>query len=189
MLKFFLENIHNFATGLNMVNPVSKTKNRQTPGHGVPCPQNQEIMGREIEYKYLVTDASYRELATEAKEIRQGYLCRDAERVVRVRTKGEKGYLTVKGKTVGATRPEFEYEIPYDEAIAMLKLCEGNILIKTRFLVPFEGFTWEVDEFHGSREGLVTAEIELPDENTRYSRPPFVGESVTGNPAYYNSNL
>ncbi len=108
---------------------------------------------------------------------------------MRVRTKGEKGYLTVKGKTIGASRLEFEYEIPFDDALEMLTICEGTILSKTRYHVPFEGFVWEVDEFHGNREGLVTAEIELPEENTEYSLPPFIGENVTGNPAYYNSNL
>lgn len=146
-------------------------------------------MAKEIEHKYLVINNGFREMATDVKEICQGYLCRTPERVVRIRTKGDKGYLTVKGKTIGASRLEFEYEIPYEDAIAMLDMCEGNILIKSRYIVPYEGYIWEVDEFHGSREGLITAEIELPDENTKYTIPTFVGENVTGNPAYYNSNL
>lgn len=146
-------------------------------------------MAVEIEYKYLVKNDNYKAMATSKVRIRQGYLNRKPERTVRVRTKGERGFLTVKGKNSGASRLEFEYEIPKADAEEMLTLCMPPILDKTRYLVPFEGHVWEVDEFHGIREGLVTAEIELHSEEESYSTPDFIGENVTGDPKYYNSNL
>ncbi|MBO5445057.1 MAG: CYTH domain-containing protein [Muribaculaceae bacterium] len=146
-------------------------------------------MGLEIEYKYLVKNTNFKAMAESSLRIRQGYLSRNPERVVRVRTKGDRGYLTVKGKNHGASRLEFEYEIPFEDAEKMLSLCEGQLLDKIRYLVPYEGHVWEVDEFLGNRLGLVTAEIELESEDTPFSIPDFIGENVTGNPAYYNSNL
>lgn len=146
-------------------------------------------MGLEIEYKYLVKNTNFKAMAESSLRIRQGYLSRNPERVVRVRTKGDRGYLTVKGKNHGASRLEFEYEIPFEDAEKMLSLCEGQLLDKIRYLVPYEGHVWEVDEFLGNRLGLVTAEIELESEDTSFSIPDFIGENVTGNPAYYNSNL
>lgn len=146
-------------------------------------------MGLEIEYKYLVKNTNFKAMAESSLRIRQGYLSRNPERVVRVRTKGDRGYLTVKGKNHGASRLEFEYEIPFEDAEKMLSLCKGQLLDKIRYLVPYEGHVWEVDEFLGNRLGLVTAEIELESEDTPFSIPDFIGENVTGNPAYYNSNL
>ena len=146
-------------------------------------------MALEIEHKYLVKNDSFRKLASSSCRISQGYLCREPERTVRVRIKAEKGFITVKGKNDGATRLEFEYEISVDDALKMLGMCVPPVLEKTRFLVPFKGHIWEVDEFHGTLEGLVTAEIELSSEDESYDKPPFLGEDVTGNPAYYNSNL
>lgn len=146
-------------------------------------------MAIEIEYKYLVKNDNYKDLATSRTHILQGYLNREPERTVRVRVKGDKGFLTVKGKNSGASRLEFEYEIPKSDAEEMLSLCHEPILDKTRYLVPFEGHIWEVDEFHGMREGLVTAEIELRSESEHYALPDFIGENVTGDPKYYNSNL
>lgn len=146
-------------------------------------------MAVEIEHKYLVRNQSYRDMASSADDICQGYLCRVPERTVRVRTRGGKGYITVKGKTDGDSRLEFEYEIPYGDAVEMLSLCEPPKLEKTRYLVEFGGHCWEVDEFHGKLQGLVTAEIELPVSETDYTLPPFVGENVTGDRRYYNSNL
>lgn len=146
-------------------------------------------MAVEIEYKYLVKNDNYKALATSKVRIRQGYLNREPQRTVRVRIKDERGFLTVKGKNSGASRLEFEYEISKADAEEMFTLCAPPILDKTRYLVPFEGHVWEVDEFHGVREGLVTAEIELHSESESYSLPDFIGENVTGNPQYYNSNL
>lgn len=146
-------------------------------------------MALEIEHKYLVADPSYRDMATSSVRIAQGYLCRQPERTVRVRIKGNKGYLTVKGVTRDDTREEYEYEIPVADARRLLSLCEGRILDKTRYIVPFEGMVWEVDEFHGDLAPLVTAEIELEKSTRDYPLPPFVGEDVTGNHKYFNSNL
>lgn len=146
-------------------------------------------MAIEIEHKYLVTDKTYREEASERLEIRQGYLNRMPERTVRVRTVDEKGFLTIKGKNKGDTRHEFEYEIPYKDALEILSLCEPGIIDKTRYKVKFDNLVWEIDEYHGSREGLVVAEVEIPYSDYQYSLPSFIGENVTGNPRYYNSNL
>ncbi len=146
-------------------------------------------MAKEIEHKYLVKDTTYREMAESSVRITQGYLCREPGRTVRVRVKGERGYLTVKGVTRDDTREEYEYEIPVADAVRMMALCDGRVLDKTRYLVPFGGYLWEVDEFHGDLSPLVTAEIELQKSTRDYPLPPFVGEDVTGNPKYYNSNL
>lgn len=146
-------------------------------------------MSVEIEHKYLVKNDNYRQLAESHEEIRQGYLCREPDRTVRVRIRGDRGFITVKGRNSGVSRLEFEYQVPLADALAMLSLCLPPVLVKTRWLVPFESHVWEVDEFHGDREGLVTAEIELSSEDEPYALPGFVGEDVTGNPAFYNSNL
>lgn len=146
-------------------------------------------MSLEIEHKYLVIDDSFRELAVEKIEMHQGYLSRMLNSVIRVRITDKKAFLTIKGKNNGDTRTEFEYEIPFEDAQKMLDLCQGNIISKTRYIVPYEGFVWEVDVFHKNHEGLIIAEIELPTSDTPYTLPPFVGENVTGNPMYYNSNL
>lgn len=146
-------------------------------------------MATEIEHKYLVINDSYKSMAFAHIDIMQGYLNRDPERTVRVRTFGEYGKLTVKGLTMGDSRLEFEYDIPFDDARQLLALCEPGILHKTRWLVKVDDMTWEVDEYHDARQGLVIAEVELPSSCHRYSRPPFVGENVTGNPSYYNSAL
>lgn len=146
-------------------------------------------MALEIEHKYLVKNDNYKRISEESVLIRQGYLSRIPERTVRVRIKGDKGFLTIKGKNSGAVRAEFEYEIPIEDADRILQLCPPPLLEKIRYIVPFEGHIWEVDEFLGERTGLVTAEIELHDENEAYDIPDFVGDDVTGNPKYYNSNL
>lgn len=146
-------------------------------------------MGRETERKFLVTSTVYRNMATSRTEIRQGYLNRDPERTVRIRTRGDKGYITVKGLTSGFTRQEFEYEIPFQDASEMMGLCIPPLLEKTRYEVPYGGHVWEVDEFGGNLTGLTVAEVELPSEDTPVELPPFAGQEVTGDPRYYNSNL
>lgn len=128
-------------------------------------------------------------MATGKVAIQQGYLNRNPDRTVRIRTMGSKGFLTVKSRNHGAKRLEFEYQIPLKDAEEILKLSEPGIVQKTRYIVPFEGLIWEVDEFHGSLEGVVVAEVELPSVDFHYHKPPFVGENITGNPAFYNSNL
>lgn len=144
---------------------------------------------REIEHKYLAVNDTYRAMATSAHTLTQGYLCRNSQCVVRVRIADDSAFITVKGRTYMASRQEFEYEIPKGEAEAMLKLCKGEIISKTRYIVPYDGCIWEVDEFHGRLQGLVIAEIELMSAGQQYCLPPFVGKNVTDNPNYYNSNL
>lgn len=146
-------------------------------------------MAVEIEYKYLVKNDNFKDMARSNTHIKQGYLSREPQRTVRVRVRDGKGYLAVKTENRGASRNEFEYEIPIADAYQMLEICLPPIIDKTRYLVPFAGHVWEVDEFHSEREGLVTAEIELESEEETYDLPSFIGEDVTGNPKYYNSNL
>ena len=131
----------------------------------------------------------FREMAVEKRDVCQGYLNRDPERTVRVRIADGVGYLTVKGKNKGCVRLEFEYEIPVEDARQLLSLCKGRIIVKTRYIVPYKGFTWEVDEYHDDLDGLVVTEVELDDEHQRFPLAPFAGEEVTGDPAYYNSQL
>ena len=146
-------------------------------------------MGMEIEHKFLVKDNSYKDTASKKSEIKQGFLSRARERTVRVRVRDDKGYITVKGIGSGAAHPEFEYEIPLDDALQMLSLCEPPVIEKTRYIVMHEGNMWEVDEFHSGQEGLVIAELEVPSEEYRFPLPPFIGREVTGDPRYYNSQL
>lgn len=146
-------------------------------------------MPKEIERKYLVKDTSFKELATHCDIIRQGYLQRDPERTVRIRTRGNKGYITIKGLTVGISRLEFEYEIAYKDALEILSLCIPPVIVKKRYEVPYEGEIWEVDEFESPQADLITAEIELKEEDQPFKTPSFVGKEVTGDPKYYNSNI
>lgn len=146
-------------------------------------------MAFEIEHKYLVVNDSYKAMATGKVAIRQGYLNRNPDRTVRIRTMGRNGFLTVKSRNHGAKRLEFEFEIPFEEAEEILKLAEPGIVEKTRYIVPYEGLIWEVDEFHGSLNGVVVAEVELPSVDYRYNLPPFIGKDITGDPKYYNSQL
>lgn len=146
-------------------------------------------MALEIEHKYLVVNDRYKDIAFRCVDIRQGYLNRLPERTVRVRTVDDRGFLTVKGKNKGDVRLEFEYEIPYADAVSLLKLCEPGIVEKKRYYVDYKGLTWEIDEFHGQREGLVVAEVEIPESGFEYEKPSFIGKNVTGDPRYYNSNL
>lgn len=146
-------------------------------------------MAKEIERKYLVKGTAWQTLAKETV-YRQGYLSTVQERTVRVRTIEDKGYLTIKGISVGATRTEYEYQIPVEDANAMLdELCERPIIEKKRYVLEYEGLIWEIDEFAGVNRGLIIAEVELSDENQRVVLPNWVGEEVTGDPKYFNSNL
>jgi len=146
-------------------------------------------MGIEIEHKFLVKNDSYRSMAVSESEIMQGFLSRIPERTVRVRVRGDKGFITIKGKGSGAAHPEFEYEVPLDDAKQMLSMCEPPVINKTRYIVMHDGNRWEIDEFHGELQGLVIAELEVVSEEYRFSLPPFVGLEVTGDRRYYNSQL
>ena len=144
-------------------------------------------MAIEIERKFLVVGEAWR--AAPALYFCQGYLNRSKERTVRVRVAGELGYLTIKGATTGASRAEFEYEIPLADAKQMLGLCDGPLIEKYRRKITHEGMLWEVDEFLGENQGLVVAEIELESEAQAFIKPDWVGVEVTADARYYNSNL
>ncbi|MDP4181815.1 MAG: CYTH domain-containing protein [Bacillota bacterium] len=146
-------------------------------------------MGNEIERKFLTLNRMYRDL-TKGVLYKQGFLSSNSERVVRVRIAGNKGYLTVKGPHIGISRVEYEYEIPVNDADEMLEdLCIRPLIEKHRYTLSYEGFTWEIDEFHGENEGLVVAEIELEYESQKFKIPDWIGNEVTGDLRYYNSNL
>ncbi|EJW91104.1 Uncharacterized conserved protein UCP016487, CYTH region [gut metagenome] len=147
-------------------------------------------MALEIERKFLVK-GDYKSLAASSSRIVQGYICSQKGRTVRVRIRNDKGYLTIKGPSLdgGLSRYEFEKEITLEEAEALLRLCEPGIIDKIRWLVPCQGFTFEVDEFFGENEGLVVAEVELPSQDAVFPYPDFLGEEVTGDRKYYNSCL
>ena len=144
-------------------------------------------MATEIERKFLVEGTSWRQ--STGVRLTQGYLNRDKRRTVRVRIAGSRAFLTVKGVSQGATRAEFEYEIPRADAEQMLKLSDGPIVEKNRHVIERDGLKWEVDEFLGENAGLVMAEIELTSEDQPFSRPPWLGREVTHDNRYYNSNL
>ncbi len=147
-------------------------------------------MGREIERKFLVR----KELWTApdgGTEIKQGYMYFKSG-TARIRTAGKKAYITVKGPVKGISRDEFEYEIPYDDALVMLAnfcLPEGPLIEKIRYRLHFGGHLWEVDEFSGSNQGLLMAEIELKSENESFEKPVWIGEEVSADFRYFNSNL
>lgn len=145
----------------------------------------------EIERKFLVTSLDFKQEAFKKTRIIQGFLNTNKERTVRVRIKGEQGFLTVKGKSdrEGLTRFEWEKEILKPDAEALLKLCEPGIIDKMRFEVNFESHVFEVDVFSGDNEGLIVAEIELKHKNEEFKMPNWIGKEVTGNIKYYNSHL
>ena len=146
---------------------------------------------QEIERKFLVK-GDFKKYVTKQTKIVQGFLSTVPERTVRVRIKGDKGFLTVKGigNQSGASRFEWEKEISVEDAQDLLGICEPGVIDKTRFIVPAgNGLVFEVDEFYGTNEGLTVAEIELPSEDTPFEKPDWLGEEVTGDVRYYNSML
>lgn len=146
-------------------------------------------MGKEIERKFLVKNNSYHKNAQRV-HIHQGFLNNDKERVVRVRIEDLKATLTIKGISNGPERAEFEYVIPLSDAEQLLnEICLKPTIEKYRFRIDYKGYIWEVDEFLMENEGLVIAEIELPELNTKFEKPSWIGEEVTGDPKYFNANL
>lgn len=147
-------------------------------------------MAQEIERKFLVK-GEFKQLAFKQTRITQGYLSSVPERTVRVRVKGDKGFITIKGigNESGTSRFEWEKEIPVEEVQELLKICEPGVIDKTRFLVKDGDHTFEVDEFYGENEGLVVAEVELKSEDENFPRPEWLGEEVTGDKKYFNSML
>jgi adenylate cyclase len=142
----------------------------------------------EIERKFLIDTELWKPTVKGIKII-QGYLSIDAEKVIRVRVADEQGFLTIKGKAKGIVRPEFEYEIPKNEAEILLSMCNGLVVEKYRFKEIFMGMLWEVDVFEGKNKGLFLAEIELEHEGQEFDLPGWVGEEVTFDFHYYNSWL
>jgi len=146
-------------------------------------------MGIEIERKFLVKGDDWRKLGSPTR-IAQGYLGDSIERVVRVRTANEEGYITVKGLAIGIARMEYEYAIPIKDAKEMLeRLCLRPLIVKTRWVVRHAGSLWQVDEYHEPRSDLVVAEIELSSVDEAFELPPWIGEEVSGDPAYYNHTM
>ena len=149
-------------------------------------------MNQEIERKYLVTSDCYKAMAVARYHIIQGYISREKTGTVRVRITDDKAYLTIKGKPAAGhfARYEWEKEIDVTDARELLQLCQGNLIDKTRWIVPAgERLKWEVDEFHGKHQGLAVAEIELEDEEQVIEKPSFIGDDVTDDPRYYNANM
>lgn len=147
-------------------------------------------MALEIEKKYLVHPDIWQQTEKGKGSLySQGYLLTEPGKTIRVRLTDAGGFLTIKGETVGAARPEYEYAIPQQDAQELLSGFCGGIIEKTRYKIRFEGKLWEVDEFHGDNEGLLLAEIELAAEEEVFSLPPFIARDVTGQVAYYNAYL
>ena len=147
-------------------------------------------MATEIERKFLIADDGWREHADAGERYRQGYLFTDRRCSVRLRAAGDRAWLNVKGTTVGASRPEFEYEVPLADALSMLDdLCEPGQIDKTRYRVPAGRHCYEVDVFHGANEGLVVAEVELDSPDEEFERPSWLGTEVTDDERYYNARL
>jgi adenylate cyclase len=146
-------------------------------------------MGKEIERKFLI-DISKIESPGSGSHIKQGYISTTDNTAVRVRVKGDIAYLTLKGENKGATRSEFEYESPLQDANEIIEeLCSGPVIDKTRYLVENGSHTWEVDVFHGDNDGLIVAEVELESETEAFDLPSWVASEVTGQVKYYNSSL
>lgn len=148
------------------------------------------MSGLEIERKFLVHKwMDWKRLASSCSHIQQGYFA--AVNTVRVRIRDDKGYLTIKGPSHngGLSRYEFEKEITPQEAQQLMLLCESGVIDKHRYLVPYAGHTFEVDEFHGDNDGLVMAEVELKSENEPFESPDFIGKEVTGDRRFYNSHM
>ena len=148
-------------------------------------------MALEIERKFLVLDDSYKHEAFSKSHIQQGYICSERGRTVRIRIRNERAYITIKGPSLngGLSRYEFEQEIPLDDARKLLTLCDPGIIDKTRWLVKAGNHTFEVDEFAGDNAGLTVAEVELTSEDEAFEKPAFIGQEVTGDRRYYNSQL
>lgn len=144
----------------------------------------------EIERKFLVHRDKWKAFEKPiGNHLRQGYLLTDPQKTIRVRETTKKGFITIKGISVGATRAEYEYEIPNLEAKELLDQFAVSELSKVRYVIPFENHIWEVDEFFGDNEGLIVAEIELTSENEKFNLPDWIADEVTEDDRYYNSNL
>lgn len=147
-------------------------------------------MALEVERKFLIA-GDFKSFAKKSVRITQGYISSAPERTVRIRIKGEKGFITIKGigSASGVSRYEWEMEIPLAEALDLLQICEPGVIDKTRYLIEDGRHTFEVDEYYGDNEGLIVAEVELSSESEAFDKPEWLGDEVTGNAKYYNSML
>ncbi|MGB1039676.1 MAG: CYTH domain-containing protein [Flavobacteriales bacterium] len=146
-------------------------------------------MATEIERKYLLKNDSWKQEVSSKNKIIQGYLSSKPERTVRIRITNNRGFVTIKSKNIGSLRKEFEYEIPIEDAEELILLCEKPIIQKTRYIVEHSSYSWEIDIFEGENQGLEVAEIELSQENEEFSIPNWIGQEVTNESKYYNSQL
>lgn len=148
-------------------------------------------MATEIERKYLVQIEAWQQAKINAEHthISQAYLSLEAERTVRIRIKKEIALLTIKGRTQGVSRLEFEYQIPFNDGLELLKICQGSIIKKKRYVLSYDNLIWEVDEFEGDNIGLIVAEVELDSEDQFFALPPWIKEEVSDDNRYYNANL
>ena len=146
-------------------------------------------MSVEIERKFLVISDAWQNQVIKQVHLKQGYLQTASERTVRVRTRDHEAFLTIKGKTSGISRVEYEYSIPYNEGLELLELSENIPIEKVRHIVVHDGLTWEIDVFEGLNTGLIIAEIELQTEHQEFSLPNWAGEEVSQDARYYNSAL
>ena len=146
-------------------------------------------MNNEIERKFLLKNSDWKKIADAGICIKQGYLNSSTRLTTRIRTKGNQGFITIKGKTIGISRAEFEYEIPFEDALNLLKLCQNSIIEKTRFEVKIENQSWEIDVFEGENQGLIVAEIELNSETESFEKPEWLGEEVSFENKYFNACL
>lgn len=166
-------------------------KNLRQQSLHLPLPAARHLtMGIEIERKFLVNQAKWKAIEKpEGLPVQQGYICTAPEKSVRVRMAGRHAFLTIKGETTGLSRPEFEYEIPYEDARQLLQQLCGQVISKIRYRIPYGAHLWEVDVFEKENEGLIIAEVELASENAAVQLPEWVSEEVTGIARYYNASL
>ena len=146
-------------------------------------------MALEIERKFLVIDDSWKPQVVRSHVLKQGYLASSPGPTVRIRTSDESAFLTIKGKTIGFSRVEFEYEVPMEEALDLLKLSANTPIEKTRYIIKADGHVWEIDVFEGANHGLVLAEVELQSEDEQIVLPSWIGIEVSDDPRYFNSYL
>lgn len=155
----------------------------------LPC-RSEQLLGREIERKFLVVGDEWRARAERSAAMEQGYLAESEAASVRIRVAGDEARLNIKGGGLVAVRAEYEYAVPLEDGRELLEaLCRKPTVAKTRHWVPYAGYEWEVDEFHGANAGLVVAEIELEAEGAAFERPAWAGAEVTHLPRYYNVRL
>ncbi len=146
-------------------------------------------MGVEIERKFLLKNSDWKKQVDTVIHIQQGYLCSDKEKTVRIRVSGKRAWITIKGESIGMSRAEFEYDIPFEEGSSLIGLCEKPIIDKKRYIIKTNEVIWEIDEFAGLNSGLTIAEVELENEEKTFDLPEWLGKEVTGDPKYYNSSL